>query len=144
MFKGIRTLLAFDWRENRRFVLHTFLASMLAALLPVLNTLLPGYVYQYTAQVHQLGLLLMGYLLARLALTTGISGLSGASFARRTGLAGKFNIFLHENLCRVDYARLLVFDRGHLAEAGTHQQLMARQGCYHALYTAQATHYQSA
>jgi len=35
--------------------------------------------------------------------------------------------------------RILVLDKGHLVETGTHNELMVRQGLYHYLYSMRLT-----
>jgi ATP-binding cassette subfamily B protein len=53
-------------------------------------------------------------------------------------LAGRISVIIAHRLStvrRVD--RILVIDRGRIAEAGSHADLMARRGAYHRLYMAQ-------
>ena len=53
-------------------------------------------------------------------------------------LEGRISVIIAHRLAtirRVD--RILVIDRGRLVEEGTHAELLARRGAYHALYTAQ-------
>ena len=46
-------------------------------------------------------------------------------------------VFAHRLSSVIDADRILVLDGGHLAETGTHAELMARQGPYHALMAPQ-------
>ena len=47
-------------------------------------------------------------------------------------------IFAHRLSSVIDADRILVLDDGHVCEIGTHSELMARRGAYHALMAAQA------
>ncbi len=105
MLNGVRTLLRFDWREDKRFVLFTVAASVMGALLPILNALLPLFVYRCAAigSLESLGLLLLCYLLVRYGLSAGILKLSKVAFVLRTRLAARFSLMLHREICRADY-----------------------------------------
>ncbi|QQS28263.1 MAG: ABC transporter ATP-binding protein [Sphingobacteriales bacterium] len=46
-------------------------------------------------------------------------------------------IITHRIFSLMNFDKILVLDNGHLAEQGTHEQLIAKQGIYHQLYLAQ-------
>ena len=57
--------------------------------------------------------------------------------------AGRTAIIVTHRLASARLAdRILVLDGGHIVEDGTHEQLLARRGLYHRMFTAQAAWYQ--
>jgi ATP-binding cassette subfamily B protein len=72
-----------------------------------------------------------------------------AVFAALRGLAapgqsadGRITVLVTHRLANVRHAdQILVLERGRLTEHGTHEQLMARRGTYHDLFTLQARAY---
>lgn len=76
--------------------------------------------------------------------TTGLDPLAEADLYHRlrTLHPGHTIILVTHRLANIQTAdRIYVLDRGQIAESGTHQELLARQGTYHHLYTLQASAY---
>jgi ATP-binding cassette subfamily B protein/ATP-binding cassette subfamily C protein len=56
---------------------------------------------------------------------------------------GKTAVFISHRLASVKFCdRTLVFKNGEIAESGTHEELMAKRGLYHELFTMQAQFYE--
>ncbi|GAA5139737.1 hypothetical protein [Pseudonocardia adelaidensis] len=66
-----------------------------------------------------------------------------ADAAARSGAAGdRITVLVTHRLANVRHAdQILVLERGRLIEHGTHEQLIARRGTYHELFTLQASAY---
>ena len=55
-------------------------------------------------------------------------------------MKGRTTFVIAHRLTTVQGAdRILVLDKGHLVETGTHNELMERQGLYHYLYSMRLT-----
>jgi ATP-binding cassette subfamily B protein len=69
-----------------------------------------------------------------------------AVFGALRGLAGsgddRITVLVTHRLANVRHAdQILVLEKGRLVEHGRHEQLMARRGTYHELFTLQASAY---
>ncbi|MGI6235524.1 MAG: ATP-binding cassette domain-containing protein [Christensenellales bacterium] len=58
-------------------------------------------------------------------------------------LQGRTSLFISHRLASTHFCdRILLLDGGHIAQHGTHEELMAQEGLYRHLFTTQGKYYQ--